>query len=135
MKQRMFGLCVLILAMVSLPVGNPGASGSLTKCTALPKPLTLAKPRSGPQKVTGTVPARSSIDYYVANLKADANVEIKVTDSALKFEIYSLGPSTKITKNVNWWQDKLYSGRKYVLAINNCTSKTSSRYQLAITWK
>ena len=135
MRRRMFGSCVLILTMVSVPVWNPVASQSLTKCTARSKPLTLAKPRSGPQKVPGTIPARSTIDHHVTRLKADTNLELKLNDPGLSFEIYSLEPSTKITKNVNWWADKLYAGKKYVIVINNCAGKKSSRYQLEVTWK
>jgi hypothetical protein len=135
MRRRMLGSCVLILAMVGVPGGNPVASQYLTKCTARSKPLTLAKPRSGPQKVPGTVQARSTIDHHVAKMKADANVEIKLTDPGLTFEIYLLEPSTKITKNVTWWEGTLYAGKKYVLVINNCAGRIQSRYQLEITWK
>lgn len=135
MRRLLFGSSVLILAMVGLPVGNPVAAQSLTKCTAVPKPLTLAKPRSGVQKTSGTVPARSTIEYNVTTLKSDAKVEVKLTGSALKYEIYALEPSTRITKIVNWWEGTLYSRMKYAIVINNCTGKVKSSYKLEITWR
>lgn len=130
MGRRIVRLCFLVLVIVGLPICNFSAPQTLTKCTALSKPLLLQKGR--PQKIPGTAPGRSTIEYHV-KMKADMNVNIKLTNSPLTLDLYSLEPSTIITNNVDSWSGVFSSGKEYVLVVNNCSGKVSSKFQLEIT--
>ena len=130
MGRPIVRLCFLVLAIAGLPICNFSAPQTLTKCTALSKPLTLLKGR--PQKIAWTAPGRSTIEYHLKT-KADMNVNIKLTNSPLKLDLYSLEPSTMITNNVDSWSGRFSSGKEYVLVVNNCSRKMSSKFQLEIT--
>ena len=130
MGRRIVRSCFLFLAIAGLPIAEFSAVPDLTKCAARSKPLTLLKGR--PQKITGLAPARSTIEYHVKT-KAGMNVNIKLNNSSLKLDLYSLEPSTMITNNVDSWSGRLSSGKEYVLVVNNCSGKTFSKFQLEIT--
>lgn len=130
MTRRILALGFFFLAIAGSPIAEFSAVPDLTKCTALSKPLTLLKGR--PQKIAGLAPARSTIEYHVKT-KAEMNVNIKLTNSPLKLDLYSLGPSKLITNNVDNWSGRFYSGTEYVLVVNNCSGKASSRFQIEIT--
>ena len=130
MGRRMVRSCFLVLAIVGLPICNFSAPHDLTKCAARSKPLTLLKGRT--QKVAGLAPARSTIEYHIKT-KADMNVHINLSNTPLKLDLYSLDPSTMITDYVDNWSGRFSSGKEYVLEVNNCSGKVSSKFQLAIT--
>lgn len=60
-------------------------------------------------------------------------VNIKLTNSQLRLDLYSLGPSTMIINNKDSWSGRFSSGKEYVLVVNNCSGKMSSKFQLEIT--
>src|SRR2546423_985107 len=84
MTRRVLGLSFFFLAVAGLPLAGFSAPQILTKCTARSKPLTLLKGR--PQKIAGTVPGRSTIEYHV-KIKTDMNVNIKLTNFPLKLDL------------------------------------------------
>src|ERR1043166_4593119 len=130
MIRRILGIWFFFLAIAGLPIAGFSAPQTLTKCTARSKPLTLLKGRL--QKIAGAVPGRSTIEYHV-KMKADMNVNIKLTNSPLQLDLYSLVPSTIITNNVDSWSGWFSAGKEYVLVVNNCSGKMSSKVQLEIT--
>jgi len=77
-------------------------------------------------------PARSTVEYH-AKIGTDASVNVKRTNSGLKLDIYSLGPSTIIATDVDMWSFTLSSGTEFVVVVKNCSGKTSSKFQLEIT--
>jgi hypothetical protein len=132
MTRRMLAFSFFFLAIVGLPTADFSAGQSLTKCPARSQRLNILKGRA--QKVPGTVPARSTIEYHVP-MKTNIDVNIKLPNSALRFDLYFLRPSRLITNNDDDWSGQFYSGTEYVLVVNNCSGRTSSRFQLEITSK
>jgi hypothetical protein len=130
MKRRILTLGFFFLAIAGSPIAEFSAVPDLTRCTARSKPLTLLKGRQ--QRIAGVAPARSTIEYHVKT-KAEMNVNVKLTDSPLKLDLYSLGPSTRITGYVDSWSGRFSSGTEYVLVVNNCSGKASSRFRIEIT--
>ena len=120
--------CVLLLTNPGLSITSLSASQNLTTCTALSRSLNLLKGRT--QKVPGTAPARSTVEYHIKT-KTDANV--KLTNSGLKLDIYSLRPSTLVATSVNAWSGHFSSGTEFVVVIKNCSGKASSKFQLEIS--
>lgn len=125
-------MCVLLLAIPGLSITNLSASQTLIKCTALSRSLNLLRDRT--QKVSGTAPPRSTVEYHVKT-KTDVSVNVKLTNSRLKLDIYTLRPSTIIATNVDTWAGKISSGTEFVVVVKNCSGKTSSEFQLEITSK
>jgi len=130
MSRKIVWLCFVLLAIAGLPNGNFSAPQTLTKCTAQSRQLVLQKGR--PVKAAGVTSGRSTTEYHVKP-KSDMSVIIKIVNSQLRLDIYSLGPSTLIAKNVDNWSGPFSSGKEYILVVNNCSGKTSSRFQLLIT--
>ncbi len=123
-------MSVLVLAILGSPLANLSASQTLTKCTAISRPLNLVKAR--PQKISGMALARSTVEYHL-KMKTATNVNVKLTNSELKLDVYSLRPSTIIMTNVDVWSSNLSPGTEYVLVVKNCSGKAPSRFQLEIT--
>lgn len=130
MTRRILALGFFFLAIAGSPIAGFSAVPELTKCPARSKPLTLLKGRQ--QKIAGLAPARSTIEYRVKT-KAEINVNIKLTNSPLKLDLYSLRPSTWIAGYVDTWSGRFSSGTEYVLVVSNCSGKASSKFRLEIT--
>jgi len=75
-------------------------------------------------------PARSTVEYHI-KIRTEANV--KVRNSGLTLDIYSLRPSTIVATSVNTWSGHFSSGTEFVVVVKNCSGKTSSKFQLEIT--
>ena len=127
---RQIWSCFLSVALLSLSTGNFSASQTLTKCTAQTRQLIVQRGRS--VRTSGVTLGRGTTEYHVKP-KSDMNVNIQIANSPLKLDIYSLGPSTLKARDVNNWSGQFSSGKEYVLVVNNCSGKTSSRFQLVIT--
>ena len=125
MRRRIFPLSLLLLVIASLATGPISVSQTLTKCIARSKPLIVQKGR--PLKLTSMAPGRSTIEYHVKP-KTDMNVNIKIANSQLTLDIYSLNPSTLLKKSVvDNWPGQFSGGKEYVLVVNNCSSNFSCR--------
>src|SRR5438874_7870595 len=127
MRRRIFPLSLLLLVIASLATGPISVSQTLTKCIARSKPLIVQKGR--PLKLTSMAPGRSTIEYHVKS-KTDMNVNIKIANSQLKLDIYSLEPSTLLKKSVDNWPGRFSGGKEYVLVVNNCSGNSASKFQL-----
>ena len=77
-------------------------------------------------------PARSTVEYHV-KLRTNASVNVRLTNSGLKLDIYSLRPSKIIATSVDTWSGNFSSGTEFVVVVKNCSGKTSSKFQLEIT--
>jgi uncharacterized membrane protein len=77
-------------------------------------------------------PARSTVEYHV-KIGTAASVNVKLANSGLKLDIYSLRPSTIIATSVDTWSGQFSSGTEVVVVVKNCSGKTSSKFQLEIT--
>jgi nucleoside recognition membrane protein YjiH len=77
-------------------------------------------------------PARSTIEYHTKT-RTDASVNVKLTNSGLTLDIYSLRPSTIIATSVDTWSGTFSAVTEYVVVVKNCSGKTSSKFQLEIT--
>jgi len=130
MRRRILPSSFLLLVIAGLPTGPVSVSQTLTKCIARSKPLIV--PKGKPLKLTSTVPGRSTIEYHVKP-KTDMNVNIRIANSQLKLDIYSLGPSTLVKKSVDNWPGQFSGGKEYVLVVNNCSGNSASKFQLQIT--
>jgi hypothetical protein len=121
-------MCVLLLANPGLSITSPSAFQTLTNCTALSKPLKLLRGRT--QKVSGTAQPRSTVEYHIT---VSTDAKVKITNSGLKLDIYSLRPSTIIATSVNTWSGQFLSGTEFVVVVKNCSGKISNKFQLEIT--
>ena len=103
---------------------------TLSKCTVQKKQLILPKGRS--LRLTGTALGRTSVEYHVTP-KLDTSLEFKLTTANhLNLSIYLLDPPTAISKGSETWSGTLLKGSEYTLAVNNCSGRTSTKFQIDV---
>lgn len=126
MSKKIIALTFVFLAMASLTSGGFSAPDRLTKCRILSKPLYLKTTR-----IYGTVSSGSTLEYHLKTT-SDLYPDIRLTNSRLKLDIYLTDPPTVIKKGVAEWSGQFFGEKEYVLALNNCSGKTSAKFQLEI---
>lgn len=131
MRKRIFALPLLTLAIMGWPLADFSAPQTLTKCRAVSKRLPkIVKGR--PRTVPGNAPARSTVEYRT-KMTAAMYVTIKMKESSLKMDLYSLDPSTIIEKNFEEKSAQFESGKEYVLVVNNCSGRKLTSFRLELT--
>jgi len=132
MSREISALNFVFLAIFGLTAGALSAPQTLTKCRVQSKQLILQKSQK-PFRLAGTVLSKGSNEYHL-KVKSDLNTGIRLTaNSHLKFDIYLLDPPTVITKGVDNWSGTFSNEKEYVLAVSNCSGKTSITFKLEIT--
>src|SRR2546422_2188942 len=132
MIREISALTFAFLTIVGLMSGVSSAPQTLTKCKVQSKQLILQKSQR-PFRLAGTVLSKGSNEYHL-KVKSDLNAEIRLTaNNHLKFDIYLLDPPTVITKAVDNWSGTFSNEKEYVLAVSNCSGKTSITFKLDIT--
>lgn len=131
-NRKIIVLNLVLLTIIGLTAGVFSAPQTLTKCKVQSKQLILQKFQK-PFRLAGTVLSKGSNEYHL-EVKSDLNAEIRLTANGhLRFDIYLLDPPTVITKSVDNWSGTFSSEKEYVLAVSNCSGKTSTTFKLEIT--
>lgn len=127
---RTTGIAAFLVITFSASLLVAAAPQTLSKCTVQSKQVILQKNR--PLRLTGVVAGRGTIEYHF-KAKVDTSLDIKLTKTNhLKFDVYLLDPPTAISKGSETWSGMFSKDREYSLAINNCSGRTSSKFQIDV---
>jgi len=126
---RTTATAAFLLITFSASLGT-AAPQTLSKCTVQTRQMILPKGRS--LRLTGTALVRGSVEYHVKP-KVDTSLEIKLTTANhLPLNIYLLDPPTGLGNGSDTWQGTLNGGNEYTVAINNCSGRTSIKFQMEV---
>ncbi|HEX3145483.1 MAG TPA: hypothetical protein VHQ64_16030 [Pyrinomonadaceae bacterium] len=127
---RTTATAAFLLVILSVSLSGAAAPQTLSKCTVQTRQLILPKGRS--LRLTGTALVRGSVEYHVKP-KVDTSLEIKLTTADhLPLNLYLLDPPTAQGNGTDTWQGTLSGGSEYTVAINNCSGRTSLKFQMDV---
>jgi hypothetical protein len=131
MIRRTLNLTLILLVIGTFAAGASDQS-QLKQCNVQSKQLTLQKMQR-PLRLYGPILSQTTREYLIT-VKSDMTVDIQMTtDSSLKFDVYLLDPPTIMEKKTDKWSGMFEGGKRYTLAVSNCSGKSAATYQINLT--